>query len=305
MKSFKKWLAAAGLLFCLMAGGISVYAEPEETKTETTQETSVPTENPKATKEAEPEKTTEATKTPEPTKPPETPKPTEEPEQEKAKDTEEDRTNDAAEEKETIPDAAKQIGLELPSGNLTLAEDIVSVQNGNREFLTVYSREGDYFYIIIDRDSNGTGNVYFLNMVDDQDLYSLSGDAIPDRTAVHTEGTGSIGTGEGTTFCTCVDRCSGNDIDTSCPVCREDPQNCKGLKSGANPTDTNIQESKDSKSEPELNLPMLVGGVAALIFLLLIYFLKMRKKEKKPHAEDYDIEDYLTYEGEDDDGNDS
>ena len=55
-------------------------------------------------------------------------------------------------------------------GNLTLVDDVISPVDGTKEFLTVMSKEGDVFYIIIDRDRDGEGNVYFLNLVDDSDL---------------------------------------------------------------------------------------------------------------------------------------
>lgn len=60
-----------------------------------------------------------------------------------------------------------------PSGNMTLVDDL---DGGNREFLTVTTKDGNYFYLIIDKNDDGTGNVYFLNKVDEEDLLSLMDD---------------------------------------------------------------------------------------------------------------------------------
>lgn len=54
-----------------------------------------------------------------------------------------------------------------PTGNGTLVD---SISGGNKEFITITTRQGHYFYIVIDRDSNGNETVHFLNQVDDADL---------------------------------------------------------------------------------------------------------------------------------------
>lgn len=64
-------------------------------------------------------------------------------------------------------------GSLTPSGNMTLVDDL---DGGNREFLTVTTKDGNYFYLIIDKNDDGTGNVYFLNKVDEEDLLSLMDD---------------------------------------------------------------------------------------------------------------------------------
>lgn len=59
-----------------------------------------------------------------------------------------------------------------PSGNLTLVDDINSNNDSDKQFITVISKNGNYFYLIIDR-ANDEENVYFLNMVDEYDLLQL------------------------------------------------------------------------------------------------------------------------------------
>ena len=61
-----------------------------------------------------------------------------------------------------------------PEGNLTLVDDIVT--SDGKEFLTVVTKSGNYFYLIIDRDDEGESTVYFLNQVDEYDLTALMSD---------------------------------------------------------------------------------------------------------------------------------
>ena len=61
-----------------------------------------------------------------------------------------------------------------PDGNLTLVDDIDGEQAEEqyKQFITVVTKDGNYFYIIIDRVGDKE-NVYFLNMVDEADLLAL------------------------------------------------------------------------------------------------------------------------------------
>ena len=63
--------------------------------------------------------------------------------------------------KETEPEAAVPLS---PEGNLTIVED--------KQFITVKTKAGNTFYLIIDR-AGKEHNVYFLNLVDEADLRAL------------------------------------------------------------------------------------------------------------------------------------
>lgn len=63
-------------------------------------------------------------------------------------------------------------GAYTEEGNLTLTDDVSEAEEENMQFLTVTSRNGHTYYIVIDRNRNSQ-NVYFLNQVDERDLLNL------------------------------------------------------------------------------------------------------------------------------------
>ena len=74
-------------------------------------------------------------------------------------------------EPEPEPATINPVSL-TPDGNLQLVDDIEGEQAEDKQFITVVTKDGNYFYIIIDR-AGDTDNVYFLNMVDEADLLAL------------------------------------------------------------------------------------------------------------------------------------
>ena len=62
-----------------------------------------------------------------------------------------------------------------PDGNLTLIDDFIRTDESDKQFITVKTRDESVFYIVIDRSANQE-NVYFLNLVDDQDLIAILND---------------------------------------------------------------------------------------------------------------------------------
>ncbi len=75
-------------------------------------------------------------------------------------------------------------------GNANLVEDVVKNET-ERQFLTVSTKDGSIFYVIIDYES-GNKNVYFLNKIDTADLNAIvdpDGSKAAAQTAVVTEAT--------------------------------------------------------------------------------------------------------------------
>ena len=65
-----------------------------------------------------------------------------------------------------------------PDGNLTLVDDYdeAHADGSGKQFITLVTKAGNTFYLIIDRDDEGEQTVHFLNLVDERDLLSLMGE---------------------------------------------------------------------------------------------------------------------------------
>ena len=168
-----------------------------------------------------------------------------------------------------------------PDGNLTLVDDIGGTGSG-KQFITLQSKNGNTFYLIIDRDDEGAETVHFLNQVDESDLLALTEDG-----EIEPE------------VCTCTDKCTAGAVNTSCPVCAVNMAECAGEEPEPVP-----EETPEDEAEPETS-----GGTGILLVFLLLaaagggaayYFLKI-KKNKPQTKGDSDLDDY-DYGEDDEDG---
>ncbi|WP_270478669.1 DUF4366 domain-containing protein [Faecalibacterium prausnitzii] len=66
-------------------------------------------------------------------------------------------------------------GALTPEGNLTLVDDYhTDYSDGSgQQFITLVSKSGNTFYLVIDRNAKGQQTVHFMNLVDEADLLTL------------------------------------------------------------------------------------------------------------------------------------
>lgn len=103
-----------------------------------------------------------------------------------------------------------------PNGQATVL-DHASGEDG-KEFFTITTADNNVFYLIVDRQREEE-NVYFLNAVTETDLLSLAqADEQPEL----------ILEPEEEPTCSCTQKCEAGDVNTLCPVCKENRKACVG-----------------------------------------------------------------------------
>lgn len=149
-----------------------------------------------------------------------------------------------------------------PKGNLTLVDDY-GVRNGEgQQFITLVTKSGNYFYLIIDRNEKGEETVHFLNLVDESDLLAL------------------------------MDDDSASDYQAQLAAeqaAKEAAEQAAAEAAAAREDETEKTESESGKEKKGSNiLPIL------FIFLLIAaggggwFFIQVKKKKQNEHAPDPD-----------------
>ena len=230
--------------------------------------------------ESEPEKEPEQQSTPQ-KQPTTTPPVTTTPKLEAEADPEE-------EEEAEIPEPGTGFSGE---GN-AVTRDLLYDKATNKQFVTLETKDGTVFYLVIDYDSpvneeEEQYQTYFLNLVDAADLAALVGEEETESEA------------EAPPLCSCRERCQVGKIDTTCPVCTADLTACLGEE----PEPETPEELENPQPEPEVEEPEddSSSAVAAVILLLVIlaggavFVVKLlRRKDKAPsHPPEDDDEAYV------------
>ena len=184
-------------------------------------------------------------------------------------------SSDPQEETETvssIPD-----GAFTPEGTGTVL-DTATGEDGDKQFYTITTEAGNVFYLIIDgkRDSN---NVYFLNGVTEADLMALA-----------EKGDGSVSTIPEAETCTCTEKCEAGEVNTACPVCKNDLKSCTGKEK----TDKDKDEEPEEPEKPKKD----TGSAGTIIFVIVAllaaggvgYYVKI-VRPKQQAEDDGDFED--------------
>lgn len=168
-------------------------------------------------------------------------------------------------------------GVLTPSGNLSLVDDVSDADAEKMDFMTVTSKDGHVFYIVIDHNA-ASQNVYFLNQVDESDLMALMSDQ--DKEALKT----NKGESE-----------SADAEEVVKPTFRD--------TSEVSPETARTSQNTEAKKNA-VNSNMILAAVLGIIGLIVIaayYFLKIKPgKGESSIADDLEFYDDEEYEKDDD-----
>ncbi|MFQ7140140.1 DUF4366 domain-containing protein [Evtepia sp.] len=165
-----------------------------------------------------------------------------------------------------------------PEGNATLVDDFY----GDKQLITVTTKAGNYFYILIDRaNEDAETAVHFLNMVDEEDLLALMEDGEAQEEPV---------------VCTCAEKCQAGAVNTSCPVCSVNMSECAGMEPEVEPEPEPEEESGGGGALALVLVLLVLGGGGAFAYIKFIRPKQAAKASADP--DDYDFEDE-EYENED------
>ena len=168
-----------------------------------------------------------------------------------------------------------------PEGNATLVDDFY----GDKQLITVTTKAGNYFYILIDRaNEDAETAVHFLNQVDEADLLALMEDGEVQETPA---------------VCTCTEKCQAGAVNTACPVCAVNMSECAGKAPEEEP-EPEPEPEKESGSGGALALVLVLvvlGGGGAFAYIKFIRPKQATKASADP--DDYDFADEEEYINED------
>ncbi|MCM1221261.1 MAG: DUF4366 domain-containing protein [Lachnospiraceae bacterium] len=180
------------------------------------------------------------------------------------------------------PEAERDPVPFTPDGQATVVDH--ATEEDGKEFYTFTTPEGNVFYLVIDSQRE-EDNVYFLNAVTEADLMALAEES--------SEETGAGAVGESAIpemkVCICQEQCAEGWADVSCPVCKENPEDCKGKA---------VQTQEPEEGEEKEPVKAESGGNSSMILFILLsaavvggagYYLKIYKpKHDLDDAEDLD-----------------
>ena len=167
-----------------------------------------------------------------------------------------------------------------PEGNATLVDDFY----GDKQLITVTTKAGNYFYILIDRaNEDAETAVHFLNQVDEADLLALMEDGEVQETPA---------------VCTCTEKCQAGAVNTSCEVCAVNMAECAGAEPEPEPEPEPEAEKSGGMGALALVLALVVlGGGGAFAYIKFIRPKQASKVSADP--DDYDFADEEEYINED------
>ena len=191
-----------------------------------------------------------------------------------AQGTEELPAEDATNDSNVVVEETEDSPALTPDGNAALVDDF----GDNKQLITVTTKAGNYFYILIDRANEDKETaVHFLNQVDEADLEALMEDGQT--------------TEEPPAVCNCTEKCAAGAVNTACPVCAVDMAGCTGQE--PEPTPTPEVEAEPETEPAGLNPAFLLVVLAALGGIgALVYFKFIKQKPKTKGSDNLDDYDY-------------
>ena len=151
-----------------------------------------------------------------------------------------------------------------PDGNLTLVDDFSGKETEAKQFITLVTKDGNYFYLVIDRDDEGKETVHFLNQVDEADLLSLMEDEEIEELSL------------------------GQEEQPIEEIIAEEPE------------EIIIEESKpEEKKNPQVSTGVILSGMIAVVGFLILAAVKLKEikknDRKESEKEEEDEEEYYEF----------
>ena len=165
-----------------------------------------------------------------------------------------------------------------PEGNATLVDDFY----GDKQLITVTTKAGNYFYILIDRaNEDAETAVHFLNQVDEADLMALMEDGEAQ---------------EAPAVCICKEKSQAGAVNTSCEVCAVNMAKCAGVEPEPEP-EPEAEKSGGMGTLALVLVLVVLGGGGAFAYSKFIRPKQASKASADP--DDYDFADEEEYINED------
>ena len=171
-----------------------------------------------------------------------------------------------------------------PKGNATVVDDVKT--ENEKEFFTISTPNENIFYLIVDR-ARESENVYFLNEVTENDLFSLTSAEKPKETAIPEQKE---------PVCHCTQKCAVGMVNVQCELCSVNLKKCIGIT-----TDTEETQEAETKKE---NIPtekgtMIFSIVGIVIAIVVGYYFKVyRPKQEYIDDDDEEAEEKIVNEDE-------
>ena len=188
---------------------------------------------------------------------------------------------------ETTPAPEKPKGEPIDDEGNAYTRDLLYDKATNKQFITVQTKNGNTFFIVIDYDApinedEEQYQTYFLNMVDESDLLAL----LDDDTAA------------ALTTCNCKEKCAAGQVNTGCPVCKTTMSECTGVVPEPPAEEPDTEPIEPEEPEKKSNVGMIIGVIAVVCIGGAAYYYFKFVRGKKQKDEDLDFFDDEGYEEE-------